>query len=93
METKGAEKKLHRMYLLERKQLKLEGVEEVLSFDAQEVLLGTTEGNLVIRGSELHVSGLSLENGTLEVDGCINSFAYSNKGARNKGALLGRLLK
>ena len=39
METKQAEKKLHHMELRERKQLKLEGVEEVLSFDAQEVLL------------------------------------------------------
>lgn len=93
METKGTEKKPHRMELRERKQLKLEGVEEVLSFDAQEVLLGTTQGNLAIRGSGLLVSGLSLENGTLEVSGCINSLTYSNKGMKSKGDVFRRLLK
>lgn len=93
METKQAEKKLHHMELRERKQLKLEGVEEVLSFDAQEVLLGTTQGNLAIRGSGLLVSGLSLENGTLEVNGCINSLTYSSKGTKSKGELFRRLLK
>lgn len=49
----------HRLLLEQRKTLSLGGVQDVKSFDENEVLLVTVCGVLTIRGKELHVGRLS----------------------------------
>ena len=51
----------HRLLLEQRKTLSLGGVQDVKSFDENEVLLVTVCGVLTIRGKELHVGRLELE--------------------------------
>ena len=51
----------HRISLVNREACAINGVSDVLSFDVGEVLLETEQGMLMIRGSELHVSRLTLE--------------------------------
>lgn len=51
----------HRISLVNREVCAINGVSDVLSFDVGEVLLETEQGMLMIRGSELHVSRLTLE--------------------------------
>ena len=53
----------HRISLVNREVCAINGVSDVLSFDVGEVLLETEQGMLMIRGSELHVSRLTLEKG------------------------------
>ena len=50
----------HRLLLEQRKTLSLGGVQDVKSFDENEVLLVTVCGVLTIRGKELHVGRLEL---------------------------------
>ena len=52
---------VHRLLLEQRKTLSLGGVQDVKSFDENEVLLVTVCGVLTIRGKELHVGRLELE--------------------------------
>ena len=59
---------VHRLLLEQRKTLSLGGVQDVKSFDENEVLLVTVCGVLTIRGKELHVGRLELEKG--EVCAC-----------------------
>lgn len=59
-----------------RQKATLTGVTDVESFDDQTVVLHTHGGRLVITGSGLHVSGLTLEDGRLTLDGAIDSAAY-----------------
>lgn len=92
MEEKGAKSRQHKMRLSERKQLEVEGVDEVMLFDPQQVVLSTSAGKLMIRGSDLHVSGLSVETGLLSVDGQIDSLTYSEKGSK-RGSILKKLLR
>ena len=54
---------VHRLLLEQRKTLSLGGVQDVKSFDENEVLLVTVCGVLTIRGKELHVGRLELEKG------------------------------
>lgn len=68
----------HRMTIEGRKACKISGVIDVLSFDVNEVLLETEQGMLMMKGEELHVSRLSLEKGEVDVDGKIDSLAYSD---------------
>ena len=62
----------HKMVLHERHTISLTGVKDVMSFDANEVLLDTVQGILMIRGEELHVNRLSLEQGEVDMDGRID---------------------
>ena len=71
----------HRISLVNREVCAINGVSDVLSFDVGEVLLETEQGMLMIRGSELHVSRLTLEKGEVDIDGRIDSLTYSEQTA------------
>lgn len=95
MEEKQQALKGHKISINARKTAAISGVNDVLSFDAGEVLLQTEQGVLMIRGNELHVNRLSLEKGEVDIDGRINSLTYSDGGNIGKSgeSLLGRLFK
>lgn len=98
MEERRSEEKqrsVHKVYLNARKTAVLSGVRDVLSFDAKEVYLETEQGILLIQGDELHVNRLSLEKGEIDIDGRIDSFAYSDREETQKRAasFLGRLFQ
>lgn len=69
----------HKVNVTGRKTANITGVNDVLSFDAQEVLLSTEQGILMLRGEELHINRLTLEKGEVDVDGKINSLTYSEQ--------------
>lgn len=87
--------KSHTINVSNRKVVTITGVNDVLSFDAGEVLLDTIDGILMIRGTDLHVSRLTLEKGEVDVDGKVDSLTYSEgKGLTKSGeSLLGRLFR
>lgn len=86
---------VHKVYLNGRKTAVMSGVKDVLSFDAKEVYLETEQGILLIQGDELHVNRLSLEKGEVDVDGRIDSFAYSDRepGGKKAASFLGRMFQ
>lgn len=69
--------RLHKVTMVNRKNMQITGVVDVVSFDVQEVLLETAAGMLHIKGEELHVKSLNVDKGEIEVDGTIHSFSYS----------------
>jgi len=85
----------HKLIINARKTVNITGVNDVLSFDAGEVLLQTEQGILMIRGTELHVNRLTLEKGEVDIDGRIDSLTYSDTAGSSKSAesLFGRLFK
>lgn len=86
----------HRVSLINREACAINGVSDVLSFDVGEVLLETEQGMLMIRGSELHVSRLTLEKGEVDIDGRIDSLTYSEQTASagsKAESLLSRLFR
>lgn len=85
----------HKVSLSNRRTCNLTGVNDVLSFDVNEIILETAQGMLMIKGSELHVNRLTLEKGEVDIEGKVDSFTYSEQaGLGNKGeSLLARLFK
>lgn len=83
----------HRLSLESRRQCRLTGVSDVLSFDEKEVLLETVEGMLMIKGEGLHVSRINLEQGEADIEGKTDSFVYSERSslAKKGEGLLTRL--
>lgn len=87
--------KSHKVLISNRKSGAFSGVVDVLSFDVSEILLETELGMLLIKGHDLHVNRLSLEKGEIDIEGRIDSLAYSEVKSASKQAesLLGRLFK
>lgn len=80
----------HTLTLDERERLCVSGVEEVESFDENTVVMVTSAGMLVVRGSGLHIEQLSLDGGQLRVEGQVESMTYED-GPGQRGGLLARL--
>ncbi len=77
-----------------RKKLTLMGAEEVISFDDEKILLNTKLGFLTIKGSELKMNKLDVQNGDLIIVGNISSIVYSGKELkREKENIISRLFK
>ena len=68
----------HRIALTNRSVGTITGVNNVISFDPNEVLLETEQGVLLIKGKGLNVTKLTLEKGEVDVDGKVDSFTYSD---------------
>lgn len=87
--------KSHKVLLSNRKTGNFSGVVDVLSFDVSEILLETEQGMLLIKGNDLHVNRLSLEKGEIDLEGRIDSMAYSDVKEYGKQAesFFGRLFK
>ncbi|MCH5303973.1 MAG: sporulation protein YabP [Ruminococcus sp.] len=69
--------KPHNLILDNRNKLSLTGVDDVLGFNEETVSVNTSMGDLIIRGSKLHISKLNLETGEVEIDGKVNSLQYA----------------
>ena len=80
----------HRITIQDRKTAGITGVSDCVSFDENEVVLDTDMGLLT-----LHVNRLTLEKGEVDLDGTVESFAYSsNEALRRSGeSLFARLFK
>ena len=70
--------KPHLLTLDARSKLNISGVEEVESFDEQEIVMRTVAGGLVVTGEGLSVSRLSVENGDINVNGRIDALRYED---------------
>lgn len=93
MEQKQEDKKSN-LVLDNRKKLSVTGVEEVISFNDETIILNTIIGNLTIRGGGLKMNKLDVQNGDMMITGLINSLIYSsNKGKKNSESILSRLFR
>lgn len=80
--------------LEDRKRLTLSGVIEVISFDEQKIDLTTNLGNLTIKGEELKMNKLDVQNGDVIIAGNIASIVYNGKVAKKSNqSIISRLFK
>lgn len=71
-----------------RRKMLLTGVNEVLSFNDEKIILNTVLGKLNIKGQNLKMNKLDVKNGDVIVDGYIISLIYSNKKEKKKRRLI-----
>ena len=84
-----------KLTMVDRKYLELEGVRQVGTFDEREIVLETNMGVLFLKGEGLHIHKLNLDEGTLSIQGFVNSLEYKEaKSARGKGInMISRIMK
>lgn len=82
------------LLLENRKKLTLSGVLEVMSFDEEKIELSTKLGNLTIKGQDLKMNKLDVQNGDVIIAGSISSMIYNGKNTKkNNDSLLSKLFK
>ncbi|HHY78162.1 MAG TPA: sporulation protein YabP [Clostridiales bacterium] len=78
-DIKAAKTKPHSINLEGREKLYITGITDVDSFNDTTVIVGTQMGELVIKGEELSISNLDVENGDVMIKGLIHSMVYESK--------------
>lgn len=83
----------HSISWRDRKQGSVTGVTDVLSFDESCIVLETEQGMLTIKGRELHIGKLMLDQGEVEMEGMVESMVYSGSNPARKGSLVKRMFR
>lgn len=84
----------HSLQLDRRENVTVTGVIDVISFDEESVIAETEMGIIIIKGANLHVKRINLENGELLVAGELDGINYENVGSGVKAkSFMGRLFR
>ena len=84
----------HTVALDNREHAVFSGVEDVESFNEEQVVMITAAGAIILSGQNLHISKLNLDDGQLIVDGFIYAIEYDDVDASaGKGGVFSRLFK
>ena len=75
---------IQNLVLENREKLSISGVNDVLSFDDQVVIVETELGLLTIKGENLRINKLSIDTSEVVVEGEIYNLAYSENDINQK---------
>lgn len=93
-DIKGIKAKPHNITLEGREKLNISGVTDVGSFNENNVIVSTQMGELVIKGEDLRISSLDVNDGNVSIKGLVHSIVYESKGAyKNEKGFLKSLFK
>jgi len=86
---------MQNLILENREKLNITGVNDVLSFDDQIVILETQLGLLTVKGENLRINKLSIDNEEVIIEGEINNLCYNEKEnlERKNNSFLGKIFK
>jgi sporulation protein YabP len=88
------EEKKSMLMLENRKRLTINGVIEVVNFNENQILLNTDVGTMVVKGQELKMNKLDVQNGDVIITGKVDSFVYtSDKVRAKKDSIISRLFR
>ena len=82
------------LILENRGKLSVSGVNDVLSFDDQVVMIDTELGLLTVKGENIRINKLSIDTSEVIVEGEISYLAYSDKEIeKTKGSFMSKIFR
>ena len=84
---------LQNLILENREKLNVSGVNDVLSFDDEVVIMETELGLLTIKGENLKINKLNIDTSEVIVEGKISNLAYSDHQTKSEGGIFGKIFK
>ncbi len=84
---------MHNVIIENRAKLTLTGVKDIHSFDDELVLVETEMGILTIKGTDLKMNKLNLDNSELSIEGKIIALVYSESEIEKKGKMFNKIFK
>lgn len=93
MEDKTKNFKEQNIVIQNREKSVITGVEDILSFDDELVIVKTDLGMLTLKGENLKMNKLNLENNELIVEGRTSAIAYSDAVQNTKKGFMNKIFK
>ena len=84
---------IQNIILENREKLNVSGVNDVLSFDDQVVIIETELGMLTVKGENLKINKLNIDTSEVSVDGKINNLSYSEHQLKSEGGIFSKIFK
>jgi sporulation protein YabP len=82
------------LLLENRKKLTINGVIEVINFNENQILLNTDVGTMIIKGQQLKMNKLDVQNGDVVITGKVDAFVYtSDKSKVKQDSIISRLFR
>jgi len=75
----------HKLVLLNQEQMELTGISRVESFNPEEILLETEMGLVAIKGEDLDIRNLNLEQSLVEIVGLVTDIIYTGEKSLGQG--------
>ncbi len=69
----------HNLTIENREKIEMNGIQEVITFNEEKIILKSNLGRLDIEGEELNIKKLNLDKENIQINGYINSFEYTDK--------------
>ncbi len=76
---------MQNVVLENREKLNITGINDILSFDDQVVILSTELGMLTVKGTNLKINKLNIDESEVKIEGNISSINYSGDTEERKG--------
>ncbi len=77
--------------LTDRSELRVTGVEEVVSFDENGAELKCENGRLFVDGENIRISNLNTDSGEVNITGKINAMSYADDSEKKRRGAIGKL--
>ena len=82
--------KSHEILMKMRKEMKINGVTEVESFDETGAVLHTVCGMMTVEGTEIRIGILDVDSGNVTLNGRIDAIFYSSEEKESKRSIFGK---
>ena len=92
-EEKTNQKVNQNIIIENRKALTISGVTDVESFNETSIVLYTELGELTVKGRDLRVNKVSIDNGDLLVEGDIGAVIYGSRDRKSTQTLLNKIFR
>lgn len=94
-DKKTGKPKVQNIIIENREKMSISGVIDVESFNDENVIIDTDLGVLIVRGEDLRISRLNLDNSELNIEGDIYSCEYGDRDSSRSKAFgfLGKMFK
>ena len=81
---KNSIKPQHNIIVENREKISISGVEDVESFDEENMIIHTQMGIITLKGADLHLGKFSVDTGELTIEGELDEISYSDEGSYGK---------
>jgi sporulation protein YabP len=82
----------HNVIMENRRQLTVTGVMDIDSFDESTVIVFTDQGELTVKGANLHINRIDVDTGDLLMEGEIDALYYTDNQPQ-KGGFFSKLFR
>lgn len=83
----------HNLNMINRQKLDITGVVNVINFNEEQINLSTIMGQMIIKGKNMKINRLNVDNGDMCIEGEIIGINYLNKQSNNSESIFKKLFK